>query len=386
MAGQFLRKLFQFLFYLHFILIAVLTIFLAIRGVVLSGKHHFQPKKWYPPLLASAASAGILSLAWQWMTQSKPSKAMRICFWLGPLMTCAFGILLLLINSAASLSTGAVAIISGVIQSIYTCWVNPRFEYAGKILSVSAAFPPARTAILVTLSIILSAVYSSFLVSGIGGATAIGTTLDILFIAVILLSLAWSMHVIKNVLLVTISRVKYIHFAYGADMETEIAFRDTIKYLMGSVYIGSVFVPIFGSIWGSARTINAIAGERDEFLFSCADCYSAVASTLAAHGNRWGFVHVGVYNKGFIQASVDTWEMFKRAGMETLINSDLTGAFCFFSGVAGGAVSALVGGTWALAVHKSYATEVSIYAFLIGYFMVKLQIFRRIVNICHFQT
>lgn len=290
-------------------------------------------------------------------------------------MTCSFGILLLLINSAAGLAIGAIAIISALIQSLYTCWVNPRFEYAGKILSVSTAFPPARTTILAIQSIIVGVVYSSLLVSGIGGATATGTTLDIFFIIVILLSLAWSLQIVKNVQQVTISRIKYIHFAYGADMETRIAFRDTIKYLMESVYIGSMFVPILGVIRGSARAISLVAGDKDEFMFSCANCYSAVASALAMRGNRWGFVHVGVYNKGFIQASLDTWEMFRTVGLETLIDSDLTGTFCFFSGLAGGAASALVGGIWTLVVHKRYATEVSIYAFLIGYFIVILQIF-----------
>ena len=151
----------------------------------------------------------------------------------------------------------------------------------------------------------------------------------------------------------------------------QIALRDTVKHLVGSVCIGSALVPILGTIRGSARAINLVVGDADEFLFSCANCYSGVASTLITYGYRWGFVHVGVYNKGFVQASADTWEMFKRAELISLIDSDLTGVFCFFSGVAVGSICTLIGGTWALTVHKNYATEVSIYAFLIGYFMVR---------------
>ncbi|KAL6223471.1 hypothetical protein ACLB2K_006858 [Fragaria x ananassa] len=110
-------------------------------------------------------------------------------------------------------------------------------------------------------------------------------------------------------------------------------------------------------------------GDTDEFLFSCANCYSRLASTLVMYGNRWGFVHVGVFNKGFVQASAGTWEMFKNIELQEIIDLDLTSSFCFLSGVAGGAICSLVSGTWTLSVHKSYATEVSLYAFLIGYFM-----------------
>lgn len=371
MAGQFARKLLQFLFYFHLLLITILAIFLTLRGVVLSQKHHFHPRRWYPPLLTSIASAGVFSFAWQWITYSCPSKAIKICFWLGPLSTCAVGIVFLLISSAACSAVGAIFIISAFIQTLYTCWVNPRFEYAAKILQVSLASPPAKTTFLVILSIVTSAVYACLLVSGIGGATAIGTKLDILFILVILLSLAWSMQVIKNILQVIVSRIKYIHFAYGADMDTLIVFRDTMNHLVGSVCVGSILVPIFGVTGASGRGISLIAGDTDEFLFSCAKCYSNVASTLEKHGNWWGFVQLAVYNKGFVQASVDTWEMFRQVGLETLINSDLTGAFCFFSGVMGGGVCTLVGGSWTLLVQKSYTAEVSIYAFFIGYFTVR---------------
>ncbi|KAJ9185733.1 hypothetical protein P3X46_005330 [Hevea brasiliensis] len=371
-AAQFVQRLFRVLFFVHIILTTILVIFLTIRGLLSVHSHHFHPKKWYPPLLTAIACSGIVAFTWQQITLCYPSKAIRAAFWLSPLLTCAVGILLVLIGSAASLALGTIAVVFALIQSLYACWVNPRFNYAIKVLSVSTTFPPAKTTALVLNSIVTSIIYSSFLVSGIGGATITGTGIDILFILMILLSLTWTLQVMKNTLQVTVARIKYLHFACGADMDTRVALRDTFKHLMGSVFIGSTLVPILTVIRGSARAINLVAGGTDEFLFSCADCYSAIASTLVTYGNRWGFVQVGVYNKGFVQASMDTWETFRRVGMESLIDSDLTGSFCFFSGIAGGAVCTLVGGTWTLVVHESYATEVSIYAFLIGYLMCRI--------------
>ena len=373
-AGLLVQRLFRALFFVHILLIAILVICLAIRGLLSSHSHHFHPKKWYPPLLAATACAGIVAFTWQWFTFRNPSRALRAAFWLSPLLTCAVGVLFVLISSTASLTIGVIAIVLALILSLYACWVNPRFDYATKVLSVTAASPPAKTTTLINLSIILSILYSCFLVSGIGGATAVGTVIDTSFILVILASLAWSTQVMKNTLQVTIARIKYLHFASGADMDSRIALRDTIKYSMGSVCISSVLVPIITVIRGSARAISLIAGGTDEFLFSCANCYSAVAATLVNYGNRWGLVQVGVYNKGFVQASMDTWEMLRRVGLEPIIDRDLTGSFCFLCGMAGGAICTLVGGTWTFAVHKSYATEVSIYAFLIGYFMVRDQL------------
>ncbi|CAK9166560.1 unnamed protein product [Ilex paraguariensis] len=366
-TGTFFRNLFRNAFYLHSLLMAILVIFLTIRGLLSAAhSHHFHPKKWYPPLLASTACAGIVSFAWQSVTCCNPPRAIKAAFWLSPVLTCAVGILFVLIGSAGSLVAGAVALLSSVIQSLYSCWVNPRFEYAVRLLSVSLSPSPPKTTIL--LSIVSCTLYSGFLVSGIGGATAIGTGLDTLFVFVILLSQAWTLHVIKNTLQVAISRVKYMQFASGTEIGTKIAFKDTINHSMGSVCIGSVLVPVVGVVRGSARAISLISGDADEFMFSCTNCYSGVASRLIAYANRWGFVHVGIYSKGFVQASIDTWEMFKKVGLEPLIDSDLTSSFCFLCGVAGGAVSTLIAGSWALVVHKSYATEVLVYAFLIGYF------------------
>ncbi|KAJ6854946.1 hypothetical protein NC651_039803 [Populus alba x Populus x berolinensis] len=343
-AGLFVQRLFRALFFVHILLIAILVICLAIRGLLSSHCHNFHPKKWYPPLLAATACAGIVAFTWQWFPFRNPSRALRAAFWLSPLLTCAVGVLFVLISSTASLTIGVIAIVLALILSLYACWVNSQFDYATKVLSVAAASPPAKTTTLINLSIILSNLYSCFLVSGIGGATAVGTVVDTSFIVVILASLAWSTQVMKNTLQVTIARIKYLHFASGADMDSRIALRDTIKYSMGSVCISSVLVPIITVIRGSARAISLIAGGTDEFLFSCANCYSAVAATLVNYGNRWGLVQVGVYNKGFVQASMDTWEMLRRVGLEPIIDRDLTGSFCFLCGTAGGAICTLVGG------------------------------------------
>ncbi|KAK9699160.1 hypothetical protein RND81_08G156700 [Saponaria officinalis] len=371
-------KILVILFYMQLVLVALLAVVLIIRGFISSRVKHrdFHPLDWYPPMLTAVGLSGIAGFTWQIMAQCRPSNAIKLAFWLGPLLTCAMGVLLICTGSSSGLGCGVLSIFVSVVQSLYACWASPRFEHATAVLAVSIGSQRLKSILLTGVVMVISVGYCGVLVSGIGGATSTGTQIDRVQIAVILLSMSWTLQVIRNVLQVTGSRVRHVNFSSGdeTDMDTCTAFKDVFRHSMGSVCTGSILVPIVTLIRGSARAVNLIAGDSDEFLFSCTDCYSGVASRLVTCANRWGFVHVGVYGKGIVRASSDTWEMFRTGGMEALIDSDLTSSFCFFCGVAVGALSALAGGSWALVVHKDYATEICVYGFLVGYFMSRVSI------------
>ncbi|KAG2273170.1 hypothetical protein Bca52824_067725 [Brassica carinata] len=369
-TGKLFRNLFKGLLFSQLTLTSLLVIVLTIRGLILASSHHFHPKKWYPPLLASVAVSGVASLAWQCIFIYNPPRAVRATFWLSPILTCSVGILLVLIGTAVDAGVGAVFVLFAITQSLYGCWITTRLEYTDKILSLSTAFPPARTREVTTLSIFISVVYSGFLVTGIGGATSTRTNLDLLFISVILIGLAWTMQVLKNAQQVAISRARYVNFAHGEDMDAWSALLVTVKHLTGSICIGSTLVPITVLIRGSIRSVNLMSGSSDEVMYSGADCFSTLANKMVTCGNRWGFVHVGTYDKGFVEASSDTWKKFRsHNGLEKVIDSDLTSSLCFLSAVSVGAVSSLTAGIWVLLVHKDYAFEVTLYAFIIGYFV-----------------
>ncbi|CAF2103435.1 unnamed protein product [Brassica napus] len=368
-TGKLFRNLFKGLLFSQLTLTSLLVIVLTIRGLILASSHHFHPKKWYPPLLASVAVSGVASLTWQCIFIYNPSRAVRATFWLSPILTCSVGILLVLIGSAVDAGVGAVFVLFAITQSLYGCWITPRLEYTDKILSLSTAFPPPRTREVVTLSIVISVVYSGFLVTGIGGATSTRTNLDLLFISVILIGLAWTMQVLKNAQQVAISRARYVNFAHGEDMDAWSALHVTVKHLIGSICIGSTLVPVIVLIRGSIRSVNLMSGSSDEVMYSGADCFSSLANKVVTCGNRWGFVHVGTYDKGFVEASSDTWLKFRSVnGLEKVIDSDLSSSLCFLSAVSVGSVSSLTAGIWMLLIHKDYALEVTLYAFIIGYF------------------
>ncbi|GER51990.1 plasma-membrane choline transporter family protein [Striga asiatica] len=366
---NFLDKLPCHLFYAHLLLITALIAFLAIRAALFPGPaRNFHPRIWYAITLSTTALSGLSALSYQALVNLSPSKTFKTTFWLSPLLTCAYGILLVLIGTPTSLAAGVLTIICSVTQSLYACWASPRFTHATKILSISLAYQPPKTKSAVIISVCASILFSSLLMSGLGNST---TKLEPLFVFLILASLVWTMQIIKNTMQVAVSHVKYMQFACGVEVDFGPVAKATARNSMGSICAGSILVPAVTAARAAGRAVGSVSGDSDEFMFSCAGCCVGASSRAVAYGNRWGFVHVGVYGKGIIRASGDTWEMFGRAGMEDLIDRDLTSSFCFLCGVASGAVCGLVGGVWALFVHGRFATEVSVYAFLVGYFTVR---------------
>ncbi|KAI5427649.1 hypothetical protein KIW84_032888 [Lathyrus oleraceus] len=376
LVAQAVRWIFKILFYSQLLLISVLVILVTRydRTSDSSTTHHFHPDKWYPPLLASTLCAGILGFTWHCIISCYPKKALIAAFWLSPLLTLVMGFMFMSIGTPWSLIPGLGSFSFALFQSIYGCRVNRSnmIKYTAKMFQDLIRFLPAKTKCLAFLSITVGTLYCCFLVYGIGGARRdIGnrTIHAYIYILLIILSLGWTMQVMKNAMQVTISWVQYTGFTNHIGTNIRAAFRDTIKHLIGSVSLGSILVPVIELFRDFARLLN---------LYICKDdcsCAMELAAHLTTWGNIWGFVQVGAYRKGFVQASSDTWEMFmNRVGLLELIDLDITGTFCFLSGVAVGAICCLVCGIWSLIVYKDYTMELSIYAFIIGYFICRLAI------------
>lgn len=71
-----------------------------------------------------------------------------------------------------------------------------------------------------------------------------------------------------------------------------------------------------------------------------------------------------------MEASRSTWGMFERAKMEELVDSDITSAICFLSGVCSGAICVIFAASWTFSSYENYTATVSLLAFFVGYLMV----------------
>ncbi|CDY16882.1 BnaC09g40090D [Brassica napus] len=315
LTGRFFRCLFADIFYSQLILISALVILLTLRGLLFTKSPNFHPKKWYTPLLSSVALSGLLSLSWQCLFLWNIAATAKATIILAPLLTFSVGIFLVIYGKTFVPGIGGPLILFSFAQAIHS-WLfvtRRRREFTFTITALSTSVLPPRTRVIAVVSSILSVLYSSFLAAGIGGATATRKGLvDILFISLIMISLAWTMQVLKNVQVVAVSKAAYAHFAN----------------------------------------------------------YDVINACDALFGNRYGFVHVGVHNKGFVQASRDAWQEFRRTvGLEELVDADLTSSICFLSAFGIGAISALTAGIWEFNIHKDYFFQLTLYAFVIGYFV-----------------
>ncbi|CAN1316629.1 Protein PNS1 [Linum perenne] len=157
-----------------------------------------------------------------------------------------------------------------------------------------------------------------------------------LTIIVLVLSLAWTAEVQRNVVNLTVSR--------------------------------SLFVPAIEALRIIARGLNLLEGE-DEFMFSCAHCCLNVMQFIFSCGNGWAFVQIGAYGKGFVKASKDTWSLFKSQEMEEIVDSDITSSICFLTGVCSGSICVIMVAAWTFKVHQPFTATLSLLAFFIGYLM-----------------
>ncbi|RZR88952.1 hypothetical protein BHM03_00016609 [Ensete ventricosum] len=371
-TANFAARLAKILFFAHLVAVAILIIFLSIRGF-LGRNPAFRPAHWFALLLSAALSSALVATLWLLFVLRHPANAIKASLWLAPSLACAVSVLLLIDGGSSSLAFAVLGLLLALVQSLYGCWIVRRLHHAYEILSssIAAVQPTPMLAKYVALALLAGLVFSSIWILGAGGVAAGGgSQFAPLYVLLLLLSLGWTMQAIRYTVLVAVAQLAYLSLAFGTETAVPVAFEAAANGALGDVCYGSAVVPMVVAIRGTARAMGLIAGGSDEFLFSCASCYMGVADQLVVRGNRWGFVYARVHGKGLGNASAEVWELFIKQGMGRLIDMDITSSLCFLSGVTGGGVAALVAGSWATAAGKGHVTEVTVYAFIIGYFMV----------------
>ncbi|KAJ4763017.1 Plasma-membrane choline transporter family protein [Rhynchospora pubera] len=378
-SRNYTNKISLFLFLLHFAAAALgvcFFVYKAIEGAVEPHTHRSEKHKrllqyWVPPIEAAVLLGIILAFSWQKAVRTWPEFMVYFILWASFGITMAAGVLLLCFSLPATAGLGVALILFSIGSGLYACWVTRRIAFTGKVFCQS----------MQPVSKFKGLNGPAYLMVGLGffwmllWCLAVIGALDFYYppltIIYLVLSLAWTAEVMRNVTNLTVSRVIALYYLRGMQCNTQFSFQRAISLNLGSACLGSLFLPSIEALRILARGLNLLEGE-DEFMFSCAHCCLHVMESIFNYGNSWAFVHIAAYGKSFVAASISTWRQFQQQEMEELVDSDITSSVCFLTGVSSGALCVILSASMTFATYKHYTATVSLIAFFVGYLMTRI--------------
>ncbi|XP_026423926.1 protein PNS1-like [Papaver somniferum] len=368
-----------FIFLVHMVAVIGLQGYLgyiAIEGIIKPGEIQRKETKilkyWLPQVEGAAILSIIIAFTWQKAMRTWPSLTLKLILWCSFVTSLAAGILLLVFQKPSTDVVGVALIAFAIGNGLYACWVSQRIRFTAQVLEKSlepvCKFRDLNQPTYWMLG--LGFIYITLWVFAIIGA--LNFYFPPLVIIGLVLSLAWTAEVLRNVANITVSRVIALYYLRGMQCSTGFCFQRALSTNLGSACLGSLFVPAIEALRIIARGLNLLEGE-DEFMFSCAHCCLRVMDSIFRFGNSWAFVQIAAYGKGFVRASQDTWALFERIdNMEQVVDADITSSVCFLTGVCSGSICVIVTASWTFTVHKDYTATVSLLAFFLGYLLTRI--------------
>ncbi|ERN00279.1 hypothetical protein AMTR_s00107p00022990 [Amborella trichopoda] len=343
----------------------------AIRG---GGKQKRVVEFWVPPVEVAILVGAFMAVASAKATRWWPKQAIHTALWGSFTMTMAASIVMLSFSTPSTVGIGTPLLIFSICDGLYCCWVTRRLDYAVRVLSKAleptAKFPDLAEPLYWLVGV--AAVWTSAWSLALSGASSMeGLPVPALLVFMLVLSMAWTLEVLRNIGNLTVCRVMGLYYTRGIQSIPRFCFERALTNTLGSACLGSALVPMVEALRILARTLNLVEGE-DEFLFSCAHCCFRVMEDAFHCANGWGFVMVAVYGKGFVSASRSTLDVIRRRKMESLMDSDITSSVCFLSGILSGAICAIIAGSFAKAYHMEFTATVTLASFFIGYLMTRI--------------
>ncbi|CAK9190738.1 unnamed protein product [Sphagnum troendelagicum] len=333
----------------------------------------YSIRDWAPQLATAAGAAVIFAWIWQSLIRMFPQTMIYTCLIMGSVATGLLGIILISTGNVKGL-VGLIFIAAALFQALFVQLVKARIPFATimlkKVLLVTGRYPGlyfvSYSAVFIAMCWIAIWIF--------GAAGAVSIPYGGYYVALLIISLAWSIEVLRNTVNITVAGTVGTFYFQEHAMPRNPTLRALVHACtisFGSVCLGSLFVAIIQTLHAIAQSI-ANQQRGHEFLFSCVTCFLGILDNLIRYFNKWAFVQVAVHGKNFTRAARDTWNMFQVERVDVLINDDLTGAVLFTGCIVGGGVTALVAGIWTFATHRNLTVGIAIVSFFIGYFLMYL--------------
>ncbi|XP_024401779.1 uncharacterized protein [Physcomitrium patens] len=382
-----------FLFILHFWVGVGVCIYLGVRGVIKTNQNEelvrtyalahspapllperlYNMKHWAPQLAVATGAGWLFAFIWQSLIRAHPAPMIKISLYLGTLCTGLLGIILLSTGTAKGL-VGLLFLALALFQGLYVHHVRHRMEFTGIMLrkAILAVHEYKSLYILSVWTVFLAMFWLALWIFGVSGALSF--TYGGYYVALLVVSLAWSIEVLRNTINVTVAGVvgtNYYEMGNKPHFPVLRSYQRAWTVSFGSVCLGSMFVGPVTALHALAKHIANEQGSN-EFLFSCTNCLLGLMEYLIRHFNKWAFVGVGLHGKSFATSAKETWRIFQETETMLLVSDDLTGAVLFTGCIIGGVVTALVGGCWSFATRRYLTVGVSIISFFLGFLVTYL--------------
>jgi hypothetical protein len=194
----------------------------------------------------------------------------------------------------------------------------------------------------------------------------------------LLVSLYWTTEVLKNIAHVTTAGVVATWWLDPTNKSPTCgALARASTTSLGSICLGSLIVAILQAFREIVRVVQDNAKRSQNTLAACVlcfvDCILRCVEGLIRYFNHYAYTQVAIYGKSFISAARDTWYLFKRCGLDAVVNDDLTGMVLGLGALMGGVVTGLMAALWAVTFGVSNVyIVVGLLGFVIGFVMVLL--------------
>ena len=248
--------------------------------------------KFYLPQVETASLLSItLAFVWQKAVRQWPRIMVPFILWSSFFLSLSAGILLICFQRASTDGVGVCLIAFAIGNGLYACWVTQRIGFCTEILIKSLEPVPKFGDLNQPTYWMLGVGFlwmSLWILAVIGAMNFYYTPLVII---VLVLSLAWTAEVMRNIVNLTVSRVIALYYLRGMQSIPQNCFQRAFTQNLGSACLGSLFVPTIEALRVVVRGLNLLEGE-DEFMFSCAHCCLNVMQSIFRYGNGWAFVQV----------------------------------------------------------------------------------------------
>jgi hypothetical protein len=159
---------------------------------------------WAPQLATAAGSALVFASIWQTLMRLFPKTMIYICLVTGSVATGLLGIILLSTGNVKGL-VGLVFLVAALFQALFVQLVRNRIPFAAivlsKVLLVTARYPGLY--FVSYCAVFLAACWTAIWMFGATGAVSL--PYGGYYVALLLISLAWSIEVLRNIVNVTVA-------------------------------------------------------------------------------------------------------------------------------------------------------------------------------------